>query len=197
MEWTGQERNGIPCVYKGVVYRSRTEGKWAVLFDELGLLFDPEPQGYDSYWGTSYLPDFLVHAGCGPLWVEVKPTMDADLPGVQRWRNFAAERPDPAKSRAVLLIGAPKIYNETIVIGGDEDADDPGDGPWEDDLQIWRPCPSGRHFDLCYPGRTFAKFPKDGCEDKFGGLGEEKFADAVQAASSFQFRRPKPRGGRH
>lgn len=182
------DRWGIPCVYKGVTYRSRTEAKWAVWFDHLRIPYEPEPQGFDSRWGTSYLPDYLVHAACGPLWAEIKPTMQADPEGVRRWRNFAAERPQV--SRAVLLIGAPRLHNDAIVIGGDESAADPGDGPWEDDAQIWRPCPSGQHFDLAFPGRFFAKFAPDGCEDKFGGLGEQAIEDAVEAASSYQFKRP-------
>jgi len=194
MLWTRDGRNGIACVYKGVVYRSRTEGKWAVWFDHLGLEFDPEVQGFDSRWGTSYLPDFLVHAACGPLWVEVKPTMEADPDGIARWRNFAAQRPEPGKSRALLVIGAPKVSNDLIVIGGDEEAADPGDGPWEDDGQIWRPCPSGEHIDVGFPGRWLSKFPKDGCEDKFGGLGVERIEDAVETATSYQFKRPAPRG---
>ena len=59
----------IPTRYKGVLYRSRTEARWAVFFDYLGITALYEPEGYDL-GGIRYLPDFLL-SDFG-LFVEVK-----------------------------------------------------------------------------------------------------------------------------
>lgn len=50
----------IPTVYKGIKFRSRTEARWAVVFDVLGLDWVYEPEGYE-FNGTKYLPDFVIH----------------------------------------------------------------------------------------------------------------------------------------
>jgi hypothetical protein len=56
----------IPTRYKGYHFRSRLEARWAVFFDQLGLDWEYEPQGY-VLDGTPYLPDFkLVLPRCGP-----------------------------------------------------------------------------------------------------------------------------------
>jgi hypothetical protein len=74
-----------------------------------------------------------------------------------------------------------------VVWGGFDHQDDPLKGSWEDDTQQWRPCGSGHHFDLCYPGLFRAKFVEDGCPDDFGGAGEGRLRRAVQAALSERF----------
>lgn len=45
--------------YGGVVYRSRTEARWALAFDALGIRFDYEPEGFLVRSGA-YLPDFRL-----------------------------------------------------------------------------------------------------------------------------------------
>jgi hypothetical protein len=73
------------------------------------------------------------------------------------------------------------------VIGGDDEQDDPLKGGWESDVFEWRPCPSGKHFDLAWPGQFGAKFAEDGCPDDFGGNGEERIADACFKALNYRF----------
>jgi hypothetical protein len=78
-----------------------------------------------------------------------------------------------------------------LVIGGDEGLGDPLKGTWEDDTQQWRPCPSGYHFGLAYPGTFKAKYAEDACEYLPDNGGEEKLAKAVCRAVSARFdRRP-------
>lgn len=50
----------IETKYKGYNFRSRTEARWAVFFDALGLKWEYEPEGFqlESGW---YLPDFKVY----------------------------------------------------------------------------------------------------------------------------------------
>jgi len=185
MKWQ-REMTAIPTPYGGIVFRSRLEARWALFLDHLHVKWEYETQGFAT-GGTAYLPDFVVFAALGTLWTEIKPAYDNDPDGVARWRKFADQRPQP--SRAALLIGVPAPENETRVIGGDINADDPVKGPWEDDLQTWRPCPAGVHFDLAYPGRFRSKYAEDGCPQRHGGLGDEAIADAVTAARSERFGR--------
>ena len=56
--------------YGGYRFRSRTEARWAVCFDTLGILWEYEREGFVASDGTCYLPDFwLPEQG---IWIEVK-----------------------------------------------------------------------------------------------------------------------------
>jgi hypothetical protein len=156
-----------------------------MFFDGLGLKWNWEPQGFLCTDGTPYLPDFAVYAALGTLWVEVKTDWESDPDGVGKWQKFSASRPQP--SRAILLAGQPSADLLITIIGGDQDAEKPVRGPWEDDCYTWRPCPSGHHFDVAYPGQFRAKFAEDGCEQLFGGNGEQRIIDAANAARSARF----------
>src|SRR5574341_1546952 len=60
----------IETKYNGYKFRSRLEARWAVFFDNIGLPFEYEPEGYDLD-GIAYLPDFYI-----PAWdafVDIKP----------------------------------------------------------------------------------------------------------------------------
>lgn len=59
----------IPTVYNGVQFRSRTEARWAVFFDALGIRWFYEHEGYQlpehcdgdqTYAPCNYLPDFWL-----------------------------------------------------------------------------------------------------------------------------------------
>lgn len=52
----------IETRYNGHRFRSRTEARWAVLFDHLGVKYEYEPEGYVLEDGTRYLPDFWMPA---------------------------------------------------------------------------------------------------------------------------------------
>jgi len=174
----------IPTMYSGVRFRSRLEARWAKFWDGLNIKWEYETQGFLTD-GQPYLPDFVIWPAGGTVWAEIKSGWKADPGGVAKWQRFAVQRPQP--SRAILIAGAPSIHNSPLVIGGDWNATEPVRGPWEDDAQEWRPCPSGHHFGLAYPGTFGAKFAEDGCEDHFGGDGEQRIADACTAALSARF----------
>lgn len=176
----------IPTLYSGVLFRSRTEARWAVFFDHLGVKWEYEPQGFVAA-GIPYLPDFAVFPALGTLWVEIKPTWQADPQGVTKWRKFADRRPHPDSSRAALFAGPPATEGEYMIVGGNDDQDNPVKGAWDDDTQQWRPCGSGHHFDMCFPGWFRGKFVEDGCVDNFGGPGEDRLREAVDKARSARF----------
>lgn len=65
----------LPTTYAGHQFRSRTEARWAIFFDALGVPWEYEPEGYDVN-GQWYLPDFKLYLGQGQsrrVWFEVKP----------------------------------------------------------------------------------------------------------------------------
>lgn len=62
--------SAIETVYDGYRFRSRTEARWAVFFNALGIRYEYEKEGYDLPQGIRYLPDFwLPDLDC---WVEIK-----------------------------------------------------------------------------------------------------------------------------
>lgn len=54
------ELKAIQTEYKGYLFRSRLEAKWAVYFDLLGIRWEYEPEGLILSDGTKYLPDFYL-----------------------------------------------------------------------------------------------------------------------------------------
>ncbi|MEV4970612.1 hypothetical protein [Streptomyces scopuliridis] len=73
--------NAIETYHAGHLFRSRLEARWASVFDDLGLRWEYEPQGYRVGENRRpYLPDFrLPDIG---WWVEVKGAkerLDMDL----------------------------------------------------------------------------------------------------------------------
>lgn len=66
----GNELRPIETHYKGYRFRSRSEARWAVFLDELGIEWGYEVEGYDLGEAGWYLPDFwLPQQEC---WIEVK-----------------------------------------------------------------------------------------------------------------------------
>ena len=59
------EIKAVETIYKGYLFRSRLEARWAVFFDALGIKWEYEPEGLLLSDGTSYLPDFyLINFNC-------------------------------------------------------------------------------------------------------------------------------------
>ena len=95
----------IDTYYNGHYFRSRLEARWAVFFDQCGVSWEYEAQGYNLGDGVLYLPDFLLHAVVfnhagysrgNDLYVEVKGKMtQADAEKIKR---FAEEKP-------ILVVG--------------------------------------------------------------------------------------------
>lgn len=110
----------IPTRYKGYNFRSRTEARWAVFFDALGLAWEYEPQGFFTEDGTGYLPDFWVPELKAIVEIKARAEGDqADQPWLEdgsKERKFAdlvnenhgAELPPPYTGALfVVLFGLP------------------------------------------------------------------------------------------
>ncbi len=192
----------IETSYGGCLFRSRTEARWACFFDNLGLTWEHEPQGFRvGHPAELYLPDFyLPTVG---LYVEVKPAMAdvADPEGVRRWENFAGTvatewdhskaamfcgpPPDPAKVDEKGPPRASTWYEAGIVIIGDYQ-------------YAWCACPSGEHFDIQWEargGRILCGCPRVTNGRYFTG-NHPRILAAYRAARSARFEHgadPQPR----
>lgn len=97
--------------YKGNIFRSRLEAKWAVFFDEMGIKYRYEPGTYrvpmDGYF-MRYCPDFVLQNVRTqqeiqqPLYVEVK--------GVERYsdinQNEQRKIESFANKNSILVLGS-------------------------------------------------------------------------------------------
>lgn len=102
----------IETAYGGAKYRSRTEARWAVLFDKAGIGFQYEPEGFklDSGW---YLPDFWI-SGIG-MYLEVKPDNCEAGPGHYTRERVLAEDLASLKQVPVLMaLGSPREDGEFL-----------------------------------------------------------------------------------
>lgn len=94
------EIKAIETYYNGYKFRSRLEARWAVFFDNLGIRYEYEPEGYKLSNGMCYLPDFLLHdikfCHDGELYVEVKGVMNDD--SLEKIVEFS-------KSHCILVLG--------------------------------------------------------------------------------------------
>lgn len=66
----------IQTVYGGHKFRSRLEARWAVFFDQLGVSYEYEPEGFELPEAGRYLPDFYLPTQ--RYWIEVKGTYPTD-----------------------------------------------------------------------------------------------------------------------
>ena len=60
--------------YKGILFRSRLEARWAILFDAFNLKWVYEPECFILSNGQKYTPDFYIEEM--KLYIEVKPNFE-------------------------------------------------------------------------------------------------------------------------
>jgi hypothetical protein len=78
-----------PTKFKGILFRSHLEAKWAAFFDALPVVWEYEPRWFNLPKGN-YLPDFRVvypyrHT---EVWCEVKPYIGDVTP--EQWAKYEA-----------------------------------------------------------------------------------------------------------
>jgi hypothetical protein len=80
--------------YHGQQFRSKLEAKWAMVLDELQVVWEYEPEArYTQHGG--YLPDFYLPRMKGGLWLEIKPYDAFEKGEDPRWPEFAMQRDQP------------------------------------------------------------------------------------------------------
>lgn len=127
----------IPTTYRGRLYRSRTEARWATFFHTAHIQAQYEPRYYDLCDGDRYLPDFTLFDG--NLFAEVKPTEPTHE---ERWK--AIQLASELRKPFIFLVGPPSrhtlypMFFSHIEQGqGPIDYDDP---PWGR-IEQCRRCP--------------------------------------------------------
>lgn len=103
----------IQTNYHGYRCRSRLEARWIVFFEQMGIEFIYEPEGWESPDGTRYLPDFyLPHI---KFWAEVKP---AAFTEAEMWKAESLVR---ASQRDLLMLVGPPDFRDYVGITFDAD----------------------------------------------------------------------------
>ena len=99
----------IETKYKGYYFRSRTEARWAVWFDEMDISWEYEKEGYDLD-GIYYLPDFWIN--CWDSFVEIKGVPLNELSEIEqiKIRKLAYYSRKPV----IVLDGTPEHKEYTI-----------------------------------------------------------------------------------
>ncbi|MBS3928323.1 MAG: hypothetical protein KGZ65_07910 [Sphingomonadales bacterium] len=116
-----REVEAIKTVHNGISFRSRTEARWAVFFDTLGLSFEYEKTHFDLPDSQRYLPDFFLPEL--NAWFEVKAENDAIVTEeAYKARLLAASKPG---IRVWLAIGPPRAEIPNILTLDDWDVETP------------------------------------------------------------------------
>jgi hypothetical protein len=100
--------SAIETKYNGWKFRSRLEARWAMFFDEMGIAYDYEREGYEIDMGVWYLPDFYLHLD--NMWVEVKHRDYDDPDAVDKMGKLVAGLKEPG----VIVYGDP--YDHVAVL---------------------------------------------------------------------------------
>lgn len=156
--------------YRGYNFRSRTEARWAVFFDVLGVEFEYEKEGFELPSGY-YLPDFWLPNGDGGMWFEVK-----GQPPLPREVSLARELAVGTRSCVIIAVGTPEYGKEQLSFFNafpEEENDGEGcsivderNGKPEAHLIVpeiggwmWRRCKSGAVADACAKAKS-ARFER-------------------------------------
>lgn len=107
---TGAQMKVIETKYKGIIFRSRTEARWAVFMDEIGVRYDYEPEAYELEKGIVYLPDFWIPSI--ETYLEIKP----DKPNsFEEKKAFLLAR--KRTKRVIVFVGNPVLPSNDIHSG--------------------------------------------------------------------------------
>ena len=93
----------IETSYKGYLFRSRLEARWAVFFDALGLVWEYEREGFELD-GLRYLPDFWLSQVS--MWAEVKP-----VAFTSREKELTRKLAELTGHSVLRLVGAPEDHS--------------------------------------------------------------------------------------
>lgn len=190
----------IPTTYQGVRFRSRTEARWAVFFDQLEIPWDYEPEGYQLPSGW-YMPDFWLPEH--RIFFEVKPRATPE--GFGKCCELIMQTGRPV----CMSLGQPAIprYGQSLVecdcqIGHMVPTTEDDDLPVHWNLAVWleacdeywplssRFWPSPIHLgnevlvDVDAFQRVTSVYPEGGCS-------ADRVFQAVETTRGFRFWDPK------
>lgn len=177
--------NVLPTSHNGIKFRSRTEARWAVFFDALGIKYVYEHEGY-NLGDFFYLPDFWLPDH--DFFVEIKgvqPTTDESAK--------ASELANFTKKTVFIFCGTPRQPHDRTHYSESAYAFFP-DG--SADIQWWWcECQGCRALDVQFNGRAgrmhCCKYP-DG--DKDYQHDTPRLNVAYELAEKYEFWNPKGAG---
>lgn len=174
----------IPTEYKGCLFRSLLEARWAAFWDHLAIEWHYEHESFIlAPFGEWYRPDFYLPQLAA--WIEVKPTdPDEDAQWKTYLFNYCLSREyDSVKSKEwafVLHGGIPWPYpEEGNIIGYSASPEDEGD-PTQKDL-CFQMCPMCQQI-LIGQINTMAC---QGCKEELGTLLDDAL-DSVEGIPVFE-----------
>ena len=93
----------IQTEYNGILFRSRLEARWAILFDALKIDWVYEPECFELSNGLKYTPDFYIDKY--DLYIEIKPNNDwmGEKYHYDRYKSFS--------KHLVVLAGSYPSFN--------------------------------------------------------------------------------------
>lgn len=95
----------IPTEYNGYIFRSRTEARWAVFFDGMGIRYEYEAEGYEYCDGSMrWLPDFKLPDEGNTL-VEVKGNNEVLKEDWDKLSLAVDYHNTPASDNGLLIVG--------------------------------------------------------------------------------------------
>ncbi len=177
-------------------FRSRTEARWAVFFNTLGIEYQYEKEGYHlSPWGDPYLPDFSYSPDLPYLpdfflpdlgyWIEVKGK--APTEAEQRKASFfnyelaLDDDPEISQQRLYIVYGnipwpypkAGQIVGYAVCeqVGRDPDEEDGWGGLWG---LCWQQCPVCERFGIGRLNRVFCRECPRALVDELAGKISER-----------------------
>lgn len=180
----------LETVYQGTRFRSRTEARWAVFFDALGLRWLYEPEGYDLGDGIWYLPDFLV-PDLGLL-IEVKPALPARgaWPDDKPFNKMCRLGQQLSADMRIVMLCGPPGYVHPDLYGNAQ--------PYEgfimgDNSQYWCECRGCGALGVQFDGRAGRNKHATHCakeystDDKGYNVDSPRLLTAYKAACSARF----------
>lgn len=150
----------IETSYKGYRFRSRLEARWAVFFDELGLRWNYEPEGFELPCGTKYLPDFFIEK-IG--YVEIKPYQGQTpwpITGSKEdlFSDYLCSLESNFQDNWYVICGSPGYAATGDVESPDYSGYTAGDSPY-----LFCECYECGEIGICFDGRSARVKHKDDC----------------------------------
>jgi hypothetical protein len=192
----------IPTRYKGYRFRSRSEARFAVFLDTLGVKWEYEKEGYDLGKHGYYLPDFWLpdvslRSKKDGIFVEIKGNVPTEK---EQSKCLALAKMTGCD--VVLFVGLPSTqhgvsdYESTDNLSGYQFG---SDGSWDINMSLFQ-CTNCGHIKVEYWEGNYEICPRcnNGCNDKsclkddykiVGGCYEttDKLMKAYSAARSARF----------
>jgi hypothetical protein len=168
----------LPATYGGVLFRSRTEARWAVFLDALGVRWEYEREGYALPCGN-YLPDFWLEDLGVFLEIKGRAPLLAESDKCLALANATGRR-------VMLAWGAPGAWLSWPVIGDNDSPHMIGPGGDWDNVQWMCACRRCGAVGFRYEGRSSRLcgcFKDDGVE----GADDARIARAAMAARAARF----------